>query len=73
MSTNKFSQNADRPKFRHGHGGDPQLGHKSKIQKMRFFSIFSTFVLDDSRYRGGGAKLEGKMVYVVGKTIFAFF
>ena len=25
--------------------------HKSKIQKIRFFSIFSKFVLDDSRYR----------------------
>ena len=25
--------------------------HKSKIQKIRFFSIFPKFVLDDSRYR----------------------
>ena len=30
---------------------DMMVTHKSKIQKMRFFSIFSKFVLDDSRYQ----------------------
>ena len=30
---------------------DMMVAHKSKIQKMRFFSIFSKFVLDDSRYQ----------------------
>ena len=30
---------------------DMMVTHKSKIQKMRFFSIFSKFVLDNSRYQ----------------------
>ena len=30
---------------------DMVVTHKSKIQKIRFFSIFSKFVLDDSRYQ----------------------
>ena len=36
-----------------GRNFDPGMvvTHKSKIQKIRFFSIFSKFVLDDSRYR----------------------
>ena len=36
-----------------GRNFDPDIvvTHKSKIQKMRFFSIFSKFVLDDSRYQ----------------------
>ena len=36
-----------------GRNLDPDMvvTHKSKIQKIRFFSIFSKFVLDDSRYR----------------------
>ena len=38
---------ADRPKFRPGHGGDPQV----KNPKNSIFSIFSKFVLDDSRYQ----------------------
>merc|ERR1712015_336289 len=38
---------ADRPKFRPGHGGDPQV----KNPKNAIFSILSKFVLDDSRYQ----------------------
>ena len=36
-----------------GRNFDPDMvvTHKSKIQKIRFFSIFSKFVLDDSRYQ----------------------
>ena len=36
-----------------GRNFDPDMvvTHKSKIKKMRFFSIFSKFVLDDSRYQ----------------------
>ena len=36
-----------------GRNFDPDMvvTHKSKIQKMRFFSIFSKFDLDDSRYQ----------------------
>ena len=36
-----------------GRNFDPDIvvTHKSKIQKMRFFSIFSKFALDDSRYQ----------------------
>ena len=36
-----------------GRNFDPDMvvTHKSKIQKMRFFSIFPKFDLDDSRYR----------------------
>ena len=30
---------------------DMMVTHKSKIQKIRFFSIFSKFVLDDCRYQ----------------------
>ena len=38
---------ADRPKFRPGRGGDPQV----KNPKNAIFSIFPKFDLDDSRYR----------------------
>ena len=38
---------ADRPKFRPGHHVDPQV----KNPKNAIFSIFSKFVLDDSRYQ----------------------